>query len=33
MAIKIAVIMIAIIIIISCYSNGYIGVLPGLFNV
>ena len=34
MTIKITVIMIAIIIIItSCYSNGYIGVLAGLFNV
>ena len=32
MTIKITVIMIAIII-ISCYSNGYIGVLPGVFNV
>ena len=34
MTIKITMIMIiSIIIIISCYSNGYIGDLPGVFSV
>ena len=34
MTVKITVIMIsAIIIIMSCYSNGYIGNLPGVFSV
>ena len=33
MTIKITIIMIISVIIISCYSNGYIGDLPGVFSV